>query len=149
MSKKKIIFIILAALLAVAVVTLIFVKVLPKDDPTRPDTPDIEKKDTDGLGKLKRVTPLAGDPDLSKERQSLLNRNILEQIDRLENGVPYLDEDGNCLVNEFGDLLYEKEITYDYGGVEDNLKILERLALNALKAPVQSLLSIIDRYDYR
>lgn len=124
MSKKKIIFIILAALLAVAVVTLVFVKVLPKDEPIRPDTPDIEKKDTDGLGKLKMVNPLAGDPDLSKERQSLLNRNTLEQIDRLENGVPYLDEDGNCLVNEFGDLLYEKEITFDYGGVEDNLKIL-------------------------
>jgi hypothetical protein len=70
------------------------------------------------------VPEIEGNSVLSEDRQSLLDENIIKQIERITVGSPVADEDGNYITDENGELIYEAQSVINYINYEANLSVI-------------------------
>ena len=122
MNKSKAVFIILAAILLIGVTVTVFMFIYEDNSDLASVTTD-KTVATDNIGVVV-VPTFDGNTCLSKEREEMLESNILLQIDRLKSGVPIEDDDGNYLTDENGELVYESSYVVDYIDMEANLAVI-------------------------
>lgn len=111
-------FIIAPIIVAIALLTgwLLFRK------PPSPTPPDDETETTETEEYL--VPPIIGDTEISEERQPLLDENIMDVIKSADKQIPLVDENGDIVTDEDGNILTESVEMPDYTGVRENLIVI-------------------------
>ena len=71
-----------------------------------------------------KIPVILGSTVLSKEREELLDKNIIAQIELMKRGYVKEDETGSYITDGNGRLIYEYTGTVDYTNVEDNLRVI-------------------------
>lgn len=116
-KKSFIIFISIATVLLIAGITASLI-LLNNNDNTLPIDTDIPANTEI------TVPPIEGNTVISEEREVLLDKNIFALIEQSSAKIPLVNEDGNYVTDENGDLIYDDAYTSDYTNVKENLVVI-------------------------
>ena len=93
------------------------------------------------------VKPIQGDTSLSEEREALLDSNIVSVIEQSSKPIPVVDEQGNYVIDENGNLVYEGTELPDYTNVKDNLAVIINAFADA--GYPESVIQYVQRFYFR
>lgn len=122
MSKRTLL-ILLSVLLSLVIASTAAVIIVEKNKAIAKAPTETETKTNEPIPP-KNIIPMDGDSNLSAKDEALLNEFVLKQLNMLRKGTPVIDENGDYHVDEYGELLCEKQNVVDYANAENNLRVL-------------------------
>lgn len=122
MKSKKfiIIFFVVTALLFAAMIVVAVIK----SDKNLPDEPVVTDNNSAETTSIFVIPELEPETTFPEEYLLLVDSNLLNEMERLTNGVPAVDEDGNYYTAEDGELVYDASSVADYTNMKQNLAVL-------------------------
>ena len=129
----------------IIVATVLVIVWLCVGRPLSPEVPDDETQQTETEEYY--VPPLVGDSEISEERKPLLDENIMDVIERAGSKIPMVDEDGNIVTDESGNIVMENVETPDYSNVKENLIVI----VNAFadRGYSEESIALVQRFYFR
>ena len=124
--KKRTVWIIVIALILVIAAVAVWWILRDKDSGNESNTTPEggTTAETVNPAELMEMPALEGDTGLLEERQELVNQNILDQIEMRTLGRPSVNEEGNYVALENGELFRKENENPDYSNYEANAAIL-------------------------